>query len=77
MELNEFIVKFRAIFEDGQDLKLNHDTVFSDLNQWDSLAVLGFMSMIDNEYDSQITSADLIKAKTILDLFEVVKKNRQ
>jgi acyl carrier protein len=76
MNIDNFIDKFRAIFEEGKNLEITPSTEFRNLEQWDSLAVLGFMSMIDTEFDAQIATAELKDADTIQDLFQLVKTKK-
>jgi len=73
MNIDDFIEKFRTIFEDGKSLDISPAAEFRALEQWDSLAVLGLMSMIDMEYDAQLTPAELKGANTLQDLFHLVK----
>jgi acyl carrier protein len=73
MNVSDFIEKFRTIFEDGISLNLTPATNFRDLEPWDSLAVLGLMSMIDMEYEAQITPAELRGAHSLQDLFLLVQ----
>jgi acyl carrier protein len=48
--------------------------IFRDYPEWDSLSVLAVMAMINEEYGIVISSELLRKAKTIDELFAVIKE---
>lgn len=71
----KFIELFRETLEiEENSVKL--DTVFRDLEQWDSLAFLSVIAMIDEEYDIVIDGNDFTGLKTIGDLIEEIKKRK-
>ena len=39
--------------------ELNMDTPMKDLDDWDSLTLLGFLAMIENEYNMQMNVTNL------------------
>ena len=49
------------------------DTVLEDLEEWDSLSLVSFMAMANSEYGKRIAPADVKMAKTVADLYELVK----
>jgi len=77
MELNEFIKNFADAI-DGVDLaSLSPNTNYkNDIEEWDSLAVMTVLAMIDSEYKIVISGEDVENCNTISELFELVK-NRQ
>lgn len=72
MEINEFIANFADQFEETDASIFTADTEFKELEEWSSLIALTVMSMIDDEYDVQLTATDMRKAHTIQDLFNIV-----
>lgn len=72
MEIKDFIEKFADLFEDTDVTTLNAETVFRDLDEWSSLLALSTISMVDDEYDIQLTADEMRKANTIGDLFNTV-----
>lgn len=48
------------------------DTQLEDLPEWDSLAALEVIVMFDMEYGKTITGEDLIKARTVGDLYQML-----
>lgn len=72
MEINEFIANFADQFEETDTSVFTPDTKFRELEEWSSLIALTVMSMIDDEYNVQLTATDMRKAHTIQDLFNIV-----
>ena len=72
MEIKEFIENFIEQFEDEPTCEVTAETVFRDIDGWSSIVALSFMSMVDEEYDVQLTADEMRKANTIGDLFNTV-----
>lgn len=49
------------------------ETVLADLEEWDSLSLVSFMAMANAAYGKKVIPADVKMAKTIGDLYELVK----
>ena len=66
------IEKFISLFAEAVELEssadLTAETVFRELEEWDSLAFLSLIAMIDEEYDVVIEGNDFQKLKTIGDI---------
>ena len=62
--------KFISLFQETLEIEgeniLTTDTVFRNLDQWDSLAFLSVIAMIDEEYDIVIEGNDFKKLITIV-----------
>ena len=76
LEINGFIANLRTVFENGGDLILSPSTDVRSLEEWDSLAVLGFITMVDSEYDVKIAASDIKSARTIEDLCRLVEARK-
>ena len=76
MEIKEFIQNFAEQFEDTDASVFTSETVFHDLNEWSSLIGLSIIAMIDDEYDVTIKGDELRAAKTVADVFELVKSKK-
>lgn len=76
MEIKEFIQNFAEQFEDTDANVFTPETVFHDLDEWSSLVGLSLIAMIDDEYDVTIKGDELRAAKTINDVFELVKSKK-
>lgn len=70
-----FIELFRETLEIDEN-NVSRDTIFRDLHQWDSMAFLSVIAMIDEEYDVVIEGNDFRELKTIGDLIEEIGKRK-
>lgn len=73
MELNDFIANFAEQFEDTDANEIIASTEFKNLDEWSSLIALSVIAMVDEEYDVALKGDDIRSAKTVEDLFNVVK----
>lgn len=73
MEIKEFIENFAAQFDDTDPSEIKADTLFHDLDEWSSLTALSIIAMADEEYDVTLKGNDINDAKTVEDLFNIVK----
>lgn len=64
------------VFEDTDRSEITKDSVFTDLDEWDSLTALSLIAMIDQEYDVKITGDEINSSKTLEDIFEIVHKKK-
>ena len=77
MNVDEFIEFFLEIFEDIEQESINGDTEFKLLEQWDSLAALNMIAMIDQEYSVTITGKDIMKVNTVSELVDLIVAKKQ
>lgn len=75
MELQGFIDNFASQFDQTDASLFTKDTVFKDLEEWDSLTALSVIAMVDDEYDKMISGAHIRAANTIEDLFNLAQAN--
>lgn len=71
--------KFIELFKQTVDIEedvVSLDTVFRSLEQWDSLAYLSVIAMIDEEYDVVIEGNDFKKLLTIGELIAEIEKRK-
>lgn len=71
--MEKFIAKFAEQFDETLMSEFSSDTIFRDLDEWDSMVALSLIGMIDEEYDITITGEDIKNAKTIRDLQTIVE----
>ncbi len=72
MEINEFIGKFAEIFDDTDASTLTPATKFRDLDEWSSLSALGVIALADEEFNVELSGAEIRKANTIQELFDLI-----
>ena len=68
-EIQTFISNLANAIEGLDPQNLNSDTLLNEIPQWDSLAVLASMAMMDEEYDINLTGKEIQACATIKDLF--------
>ena len=74
MELNEFIANFADQLDETDPSTLNSETVFKDLEDWNSMVALAVIAMIDADYDVAVNGNTSQNVNTIGELFEAVKQ---
>lgn len=74
MTINEFIEKFAEAIEVEDASVLNANTEFRNLEEWNSLAYLSVIALLDEEFDVQIEMADFKKLNTIQEIFDACVK---
>lgn len=75
MDNQNFILKFAEALEIEKTSVLNTSTDFRTLEEWDSLAYLNIIAMLDEEYDVQIENAEFKKLKTIADIINYIESH--
>lgn len=72
MEIKEFIEKFAEIFDDTDASTLTPKTNFRDLDEWSSLSALGVIALADEEFDVELSGAEMRSANTIQELYNLI-----
>ena len=73
MTLKEFVERFAEEFVETPVEEFTPETEFKALDEWSSLSGLSIISMIDEEYEKQITGAELRSVSTIEELYQLVE----
>lgn len=73
MEINDFVQKFAEQFEETEVSQFAPETKFRDLEEWSSIIGLSIILMVDEEYGITLEAADVQKANTIEELFNIVQ----
>ena len=69
--MDKFIQDFLSILEDTSIEQINMDTIFRDLDEWDSMTALMLIAMFDEIYKKKISGNDIRSANTISDLYKL------
>lgn len=69
--MEQFLEKMIDILDCEQEVTM--ETELADLEEWDSLSLVSFMAMANAAYNKKVIPADVKIAKTIADLYELVK----
>lgn len=72
MELNEFVINFADQFEETDPKEITAETVFHDLDEWDSLIALAVLNMTEKKIGKKITFDEMKECTTVEDLFNVI-----
>jgi len=71
MSLNAFVAEFANAVE-VEAARINAQSVFKNLENWDSLCALSVIAMVDEAYQVSIGGEELDSAETIGDLWAVI-----
>ena len=72
MEISNFLMHFSNILDDTDVSLIKEETVFRDLDEWDSLTALSLIAMADEEYSVKLTGDDIKSSITLKDIFEKI-----
>lgn len=72
MEISAFLQHFADMLDDTDAALITVDTIFRDLDEWDSLTALSLIAMVDDEYAVKLSGDDIKSSTTITELFEKV-----
>ena len=73
MEINTFLRNFADILDDTDAALITQETVFRDLDEWNSLTALSLIAMADEEYDVKLTGDEIKSSNSLNDIFEIIK----
>jgi acyl carrier protein len=73
MDSNKFLENFVNQFEE-EDLKITMNTKFRELDSWDSMTSLMVISMLDEEYNSIVSSEIFENFEIVEDIFKHINK---
>ena len=76
MNQNEFLNHFAEALELETQSEINMSVPFKELEEWDSLARLSLIAMLDEEYEVELEGEDFDKLNTVEDLFLFVKSKQ-
>jgi len=51
---------------------LSPETVLADLDEWDSIAAISFIALVDDEFDKSVKGADIRSFVTVADALAVM-----
>lgn len=74
MKKNEFLLEIDELLELDEGT-LKGEEVLSDFEEWDSLAVISFIALADEKFDFIINGNELIEAKKVADLLNLVAEH--
>ena len=72
MNINGFVEKFANEFDETPLEVFSPETKFIELKEWSSLTGLSVISMVDEEFDIQLTGADIKSVNSIEELYNLI-----
>lgn len=73
MDISIFLQNFIDILDDTDAAIIQPETIFRDLDEWNSLTALSLIAMADEEYSVKLTGDDIKSSNSINDIFETIK----
>lgn len=73
MDMTVFLKNFALQFDETDASEIKPETVFRDIDEWSSLTALSLIAMVDEEYNVKMTGNEIKEAKTVQDIFDLVK----
>jgi acyl carrier protein len=73
MEISTFLQHFADMLDDTDARLIHAETIFRDLDEWDSLTALSLIAMVDEEYSVKLTGDNIKSSITLQDLYEIIK----
>ncbi len=74
MDVEGFIQKLEEEFDELAPGSLTPDTVYAQLEEWDSMHALILLALVDFEYGVFLEVDDILSAVTIGELFDLIAK---
>ncbi|MCL5260430.1 MAG: acyl carrier protein [Gammaproteobacteria bacterium] len=74
MDKKSFLMSFNELLELEADEVVTGESVLSSIQNWDSLAVLGFIAMADQNFGIVVQPECITKAVVVDDLFNLLDK---
>ena len=72
MNINGFVEKFANEFDETPLEVFSPETKFRELKEWSSLTGLSVISMVEEEFDIQLTGADIKSVNSIEELYNLI-----
>lgn len=71
--IEDFIKKIEDEFDELEPGKLKPESVFREMFDWNSINALVLIAMVKTEYDVTLNADDLVKSKTVKDVFDLIQ----
>lgn len=72
--MEDFLDAFVEILDDTDRSVLLAETIYKDLDEWDSMTALMLIAMFDEKYEKKITGNDIKEAHSLNDLYLIALK---
>lgn len=72
--MEQFLENFYELLEETERELITPDTVFKNLDEWNSMTALMLIAMFDEHYDVKINGDNIKNANTLADLYQLTQK---
>ena len=72
--MDKFLESMSEVFERDD---IDSDDVFRDYEEWDSMAYLSLIAMIDDNYDIVIPGEEFANLNKIIDIYNYINNNHK
>lgn len=76
MDEKTFLNSFAEALEMDDASVLTRETEFQNLDEWDSMAYLSVIAMLDDQYGVQIENSEFVKFITLGELMDYIANNK-
>lgn len=76
MDIKNFIENFSSLLTQSNAGELSENTEFKKLPEWGSLIALSVIAMVEDEYDVLLKSTDILGARTLRELFDIISEQQ-
>jgi acyl carrier protein len=73
MNIDEFIKLIEAEFDDLKPGILKAESNFREAFEWNSINALILIALVKTEYEVTLSAADLIKSKSVRDIYTLIE----
>lgn len=73
ISIEKFIQNIEDEFDELEPGKLRPASIFREMFDWNSINALVLIAMVKTEYDVTLNADDLMKSKTVSDVFNLIK----
>jgi acyl carrier protein len=74
--MKDFIAHFEDQLFDLNSKNISGETIFRDLDDWDSLTAMAVIAMVVDEYGVKISDDDFKNLKTIQEVYDFIISNK-
>lgn len=72
--MEQFLENFYELLEETDRDVITQDTVFKNLDEWNSMTALMLIAMFDEQYETKINGDSINNANTLEDLYKLTQK---
>lgn len=75
LDILNSLQSFIAMFTNNNELHLDYKTSFENIKNWDSLAFISTISVIQEQYNIKLSTDEILKIHSIGELVEIIAQN--